>query len=81
MKNGEDEMLDFEPASDEESGNEATGGQSDDFTPDEVEDLLKPDAESDSMGSVQPKHLPPLKVAEGTTKAATTPAPPLTLHC
>ena len=76
MKNGEDEMLDYEPASDEESAKEASGGQSDDFTPAEVEDLLKPDVETDSMESVQPRHQPPLKVAEGTAKAATNPASP-----
>ena len=44
MRTVEDEMLDYEPATDEESGSEATGGQGRDLTSAEVSDLLKPEA-------------------------------------
>ena len=80
MRTAEDEMLDYEPASDEESGSEATGGQGRHFTSAEVNDLLKPEAESDSLGSTRPKYQPPFPVAEGTSKAAKPPATPEAAH-
>ena len=74
MRTVEDDMLDYEPATDEESGSEATGGQGRDLTSAEVSDLLKPEAESDSQGDNRPKYQLPFPAAKGTSKAAKPPA-------